>query len=428
MADEEEEDEYELLDKVDTSLLSRQQKLHMYRNGICPRPLWDLTINNFPYSWIEKNLEALATRYHKRWAGLAKCADANWLYLPKENGGLQLPSTAVIFKKMKCTLSASIMTSKDSLVRHLATRRTLEEEQAVRPVFKPHQEVVAVMKEDPGATRKLTTSRVKSKIFNDDVRKRIKHSAGLQRQENILSYSDRSRSPEMWSSVILTLSENIFKFSLNAITDTLPHNSNLHLWGKVPSPACKLCSEKQTLYHVLNNCSEALNLRRYNHRHDSILQIIFQFLKEHLEEGTNIIADLSGHPYLFPQHITNTDCRPDVVLWNKSTIHLLELTVPFETGFANAKLRKEEKYYHLIESCRGIGYEAHLLTIEVGSRGFLNTESFDHLYRLTTIIPKKRTIKELEKAIIKTCLQCTYDILVKRNWTDHHTESITGTI
>ena len=61
----------------------------------------------------------------------------------------------------------------------------------------------------------------------------------------------------MWSSVILTLSENTFKLSLNAITDTLPHNSNLHLWGKVPSPACKLCSEKQTLYHVLNNCSEA---------------------------------------------------------------------------------------------------------------------------------------------------------------------------
>ena len=79
MADEEEENE--LLDKVDTSLLSRQQKLHMYRNGICPRLLWDLTINSFPYSWIEKNLEALATRYLKRRAGLAKCADAYWLYL-----------------------------------------------------------------------------------------------------------------------------------------------------------------------------------------------------------------------------------------------------------------------------------------------------------------------------------------------------------
>ena len=133
----------------------------MYRNGICPRLLWDLTINNFPYSWIEKNLEALATRYLKRWAGLAKCADANWLYLPKENGGLQLPSTVVIFKKMKCTLATSMMTSKESLVRHLATRRTLEEEQAVRPVFKPHPEVVAVMKKDPGVTRKQTESRAR---------------------------------------------------------------------------------------------------------------------------------------------------------------------------------------------------------------------------------------------------------------------------
>ena len=94
------------------------------------------------------------------------------------------------------------MTSKDSLVRHLAIRRTLEEEQAVRPVFKPHQEVVAVMKEDPGATRKLTTSRVKSKIFNDDIRKRIKHSAGLQKGKKT-SYPTQIEAPLLRCGTVL---------------------------------------------------------------------------------------------------------------------------------------------------------------------------------------------------------------------------------
>ena len=41
--------------------------------------------------------------------------------------------------------------------------------------------------------------------------------------------------------------------TLHSALDTLPHNANLHLWGRRGSNNCPLCEERQTLIHVLNN-------------------------------------------------------------------------------------------------------------------------------------------------------------------------------
>ena len=80
-----------------------------------------------------------------------------------------------------------MMTSQDPLIRHLATRSTIAEEKAKPPVFKPHQEVITVMKEDPGVSRKQTIARVKSKIFHQDMKNRAEHSSGLTRQGHIFT-------------------------------------------------------------------------------------------------------------------------------------------------------------------------------------------------------------------------------------------------
>ena len=62
--------------------MTRQQKLWLYRVGICPRMSWDLAVNNLPLSWVTGTLEATVTRFLKRWSGLAKTADTARLYLP----------------------------------------------------------------------------------------------------------------------------------------------------------------------------------------------------------------------------------------------------------------------------------------------------------------------------------------------------------
>ena len=50
----------------------------------------------------------------------------------------------------------------------------------------------------------------------------------------------------------------------------------------------------QTLIHVLNACDAAMELRRYNYRHDIVLAELYNTILEYLPEGTRAIADLSA--------------------------------------------------------------------------------------------------------------------------------------
>ena len=94
----------------------------------------------------------------------------------------------------------------------------------------------------------------------------------------------------------------------------------------------------QTLLHVLNNCEVALKLRRYNQRHDRVLDQITKLAQTHLADTYYITADLSEDRYHFPSHITPTNLRPDLVLWSdvKRRLYIVELTICFESGYKEA--------------------------------------------------------------------------------------------
>ena len=123
-----------------------------------------------------------------------------------------------------------------------------------------------------------------------------------------------------------------------------PSQANLHLWGKKPSPTCQLCPERQTLQHVLNHCSTAVEMRRYNERHDDILASYYSFASTHLQPGHRITVDLPGKDYVLPQDVTTTDSRANLVIWSQESIALIELTVPFEEGMEAVAERKRAKY------------------------------------------------------------------------------------
>jgi hypothetical protein len=206
----------------------------------------------------------------------------------------------------------------------------------------------------------------------------------------------------------------VLSFALNALTDTLPHNANLHLWGKSPTAICKFCDQPQLLLHVLNACPYALNHRRYNDRHDSVLDSIYTFLKQAVPSTKSITADLPSLQYNFPQEMVCTNSRPDIVVWDQATITIIELTVLFELCFNAAVQRKMDRYAERRSSCQEAGYKANILTIEVGSRGFINTPSFNALYEA---FPAKRyQCKALEKDVVRKCILESYRIWCKRNW------------
>ena len=239
------------------------------------------------------------------------------------------------------------------------------------------------------------------------------HSTSLSRQN--LPLRDDSRAPQLWSQAVQALPDHMLRFALNSVTNTLPHNANLHLWGKKPSAICQLCPERQTLQHVLNHCTTALEKRRYNKRHDDILSSLYAFASVHLCPGEQITVDLPEHEYKFPQDVATTDSRPDMVIWSEDSIVLVELTIPFEEGMEAATERKRSKYADLLARCSSTRRAAHLTTIEVGSRGFINASSFDDFYsRLAR--PKLKERRELESEVVLKCIQQSHKIWCQRNW------------
>ena len=132
---------------------------------------------------------------------------------------------------------------------------------------------------------------------------------------------------------------------------------------------------------MLNHCQAALELRRYNQRHDSVLQLIANSLKCHCPPEFHVMADLPDSTYAFPSSIAATDLRPDLVVCSDTqrVIVLAELTICFETNFVNAHQRKSAKYHDLLESCLANSYNTTLITLEVGSRGFINISGFKAL-------------------------------------------------
>ena len=107
----------EMLQAINELLLTRKQKLRLYSGGVCPRLSWPLMIQEFPTTWMERQVDSLVTGYLKRWSGLANTA---LLYLPRSLGDLKLPSPSTLHKRLQVSWQCQLLTSQDSCMRFLA--------------------------------------------------------------------------------------------------------------------------------------------------------------------------------------------------------------------------------------------------------------------------------------------------------------------
>ena len=405
---------HDMLQKTDSCPITARQKLQIYRSVICPRLSWLLMVQEFPLTWVKRNLEAKATTFLKKWSGLAKSANTAMLYMRLSSGGLNLPSLTTLYKKLQVSRQCQLLTCSDPCIRRIAEQHLQNEERCVRKVFRPAIEVREAMKENPGANRKWLGRRVKVRVLETDDEMRVTALCGLQRQ----GYMMRSFPPDfrnIWAKTVQSLPPDEQRFSLNATVDTLPHNYNLCLWKKKPSPNCPLCGDQQTLIHVLNSCPVARDLRRYNQRHDAVLKVIVDMVRTHLPcPDTSFTSDLGGN-YSFPTHIVATDLRPDIVWWNdkKKTLVLVELTIPFDTVMEGASERKHAKYDHLLTTAKRNGFHASLITLEIGSRGMPHPPGICALQAALNM--SSSTLRKLVANVVKTAIEGSFSIWVQRN-------------
>ena len=404
-----------LLSRVDNVPVTRKQKIKLYRLGICPRLSWDLTISEYPVSWLEKTLDPIVTRYLKRWTGLAKSADPARLFLPQTEGGFHLSPPSTQYQKLQVGKASLLITSQDNTVNHVVHQRIEKEEAQQRAKFQPFTVAQTAFALDPGASSKAVSKKAKEAIEKEIQERRLQHSRSLKVQGKLFRCSDPNAAA-VWVEAVQSLPSAQLKFALNAASDSLPHNANLALWkkGEQISAACRLCGIRQSLCHILNNCEVALQLRRYNSRHDEVLSVILDFMTKQMPDETTIVTDLSDN-YQFPPCLALTDLRPDLVAYDVQTKSalLLELTVCFETNFEDARKRKEDKYSELVEEVERNGFDVELITIEVGSRGMVNYDSFHRLRDAVGASNKelKHTLFDISRAAIRG----SFAIWINRN-------------
>ncbi len=73
-----------------------------------------------------------------------------------------------------------------------------------------------------------------------------------------------------------------------AMYDVLPSPSNLHVWGKVETPACPLCSKHGTLEHILSSCVKALGEGRYRWWHEQVLKSLAELITARAERARHL--------------------------------------------------------------------------------------------------------------------------------------------
>ena len=200
------------------------------------------------------------------------------------------------------------------------------------------------MAADPGTERHTLTKWSRNLVVVEDNEQRLTH-AKSPIVKGHLHYLADDDGASWWSDVVQSLPPECMKFALDAAQDTLPHNANLSLWRKEAKlyNQCKLCNQPQTLLHTSNHCQVALELRHYNQRHDSILEVIVDSLQSQCPPDCKITADLPNTDYVFPTNTTSTDLHPDLLVWSDTQriLVLVELTVCFETNFVDASQRKK---------------------------------------------------------------------------------------
>ena len=88
-----------------------------------------------------------------------------------------------------------------------------------------------------------------------------------------------------WAS-LLAMPRTLSDFCLKATFNVLPSPSNLKRWHVKPfltDPSCSLCGKKtSTTAHILTACSFSLHQRRFDFRHDSVLNLLSNRIKDFL--------------------------------------------------------------------------------------------------------------------------------------------------
>ena len=125
------------LTTVDAAPITGPSKAWIYQFYILAVISWPFLIYPFSVSAIQKDFEAPAVRFLKKWYGLAKPANPAILFLPKSRNGLGLTSPVDKFKSLQVSALHQLHNSSDPLIATLAKSAVEHDSRSNSKQWKP---------------------------------------------------------------------------------------------------------------------------------------------------------------------------------------------------------------------------------------------------------------------------------------------------
>jgi hypothetical protein len=415
-----------MLDKIDASGIDDTQKVHAVRENLRSWLGWERAVYPFALSFVQDSLDSLVVRFYARWLHLPPCASRAVLLLPASMHGLRLPCPSTMFKVRQIATAHTLRHSRDPATRKLADLLLQRQRGDRQRSLLPMVELANFEAEhaDKAAQRKAAAAHFRAL----DDQARLEHVKGLIVQGKAFKVLGELTSHDAdWSQQLAQLPPSLFKWGVRALLDVLPTGSNLFRWNKRGNKSCPHCHERtDTLLHQLNNCEPMLRAGKYTWRHNSVLQYLAALVSPLLCNGFELFVDLPRHSRSyadFPADIVVTLMKPDILVMNRATrtIHLVELTVPFEENLLSAAQRKHRKYLPLVGEIESAGWQCQLFTVEVGSRGALARPVSALLNGLAGVKACRGVtpgeIKQASRIVSQIALRCSYVIYLTRSST-----------
>ena len=320
-----------LLDITSSLKIKSQLKLRILQQYIYSQISHELKTYPLGDTWIDQNLDSILTTHIRSWLGLpiSTCIK-EMLTLPKNRGGFGIPTTLHIYKKLQLAKRSALRNSAHSEIRQIWSDTSSK-----------NICTDSLLYDSDGtseAKKTLQASLISQAEFHV-------HSLILQGQavKVITEFISKSGIGQ-WSRIVEALPDFLFRFVKKALQQQLPTASNLARWKRIASPNCILCGKSipQTNKHILSHCAYLLD--RYSERHNRILEKIVRWIDSHKSPKQLLAVDLPFSSFIRIDTVFKPSIRPDIVLYDESSISILELTVCHETNFLKSKNYKLNKY------------------------------------------------------------------------------------
>ena len=109
-----------------------------------------------------------------------------------------------------------------------------------------------------------------------------------------------------------------------------------------------------------------------------------------------------------------TNLKPDITITDdkKKTVHIVELTVPFEGNIKQRNIDKNNKYSHFLTDITS--HQVTLTAFEVGVRGFLSPDNMKRLKSIHAHCDKSIKFNTFSKNISALAITGSYYIYTAR--------------